>query len=511
MAKTGRSNNTPANSGNNNSASKEKITELRMRIIVGFGVVIPFVLIFVILLFTNKMSDALKAQTAETIQNLNSQTEYNINNVLTTVEDNVNLLLADNEIVSYDSASGYDAATEESIDTKLYSYALYSSYLDFGIVYSNNAYLGKISDNLKEAGGDKLYAVLDKGITRSSKGWTSEVLPGRIEIMYLKRLNDNAIAVVSMPSENLTADFNNHTMFVEGMTVFVADRSLVVIASTDDEALSGSYIKTPISRNIDRDSENSKIGENYVVSTKRLDNGWFVISCVPSDDILGILRDVLFKVIIAGVIVSLVALAYVIFIAFHITAAINQTVDKLDVKAQKDLLTGIYNKRSFEDIVDGVLANPEDAMAYALIFMDVDNFKNVNDRCGHDVGDIVLKRFAHTIDTVFRDTDIKGRLGGDEFCVLVKMPDEGDRNILISNINEVCRRFTEALHKHATSARQDLPAVTSSMGAAMWDGIPEGFEQLYHKADTALYASKNRGKDTWTIYGQSTNGDDMRL
>ena len=134
--------------------------------------------------------------------------------------------------------------------------------------------------------------------------------------------------------------------------------------------------------------------------------------------------------------------------------------------------------------------------------MDIDNFKSVNDRCGHDVGDLVLKSFSHTIETVFRETDIKGRLGGDEFCVLMKMTEE-ESKLLQEHVEEVCRRFIDRLHRKANSARQSLPAVTSSMGVAIWEGNSEGFEELYHKADTALYASKKRGKDTWTIYGQN--------
>ena len=496
-------------SSNTNKANKEKLNNLRWRIIVGLGVVIPVVLAFLSVLFYSKMGDALKLQTADNIQNITSQMELNINAGLQTIEDNVKLLMSDSEIMSYMPSGSHDLAVEESIDTKLYSYALYSYYADFCIVYSDSSYIGKASEGLIEGRSDRLYPVLEKAIVRSAKGWTSEVLPGRFEITYLCRINDEAIAVVSAPSDLLTADYKNRASLIEGMEVFVADRSLVIISTSDESIMPGSYLKTQISRNVDRESSISQIGENYIVSTDKLDNEWFVITAVPSDDTLNILKDVMTKVIIASVVISLLALGYVILFAIRITESINQTVDKLDVKAQKDLLTGIYNKRSFEEIVDGTLNNPEDTMSYALIFMDIDNFKNVNDRCGHDVGDIVLKRFAHTIDTVFRDTDIKGRLGGDEFCVLVRMPIEGDRDQLISNINEVCRRFTEALHKHATSARQDLPAVTSSMGAALWDGVPEGFEQLYHKADTALYASKKRGKDTWTIYGQNSNGDNL--
>ena len=480
--------------------NKEKMSDLRLQIILSFGIVIPVVLAVVISVFSSVVANALKNQTADMIQKLNTQLNSNIDSHMKTISDNINMLLTDTEIVMYNPGNDPDPEIEKEIDTKLYSYALYSTYGDYGIVYSNGNTVGKISTKLKDAGGDALFNVLNKGLSRSSGGWSSELIPGRTTAVFLRKLNDSAIAVASIDSAELTDGFEG-AMFVDGMEVFIADKSLVVISSTDDDVVPGSYLKTQITRSVDRSAMSTQVGDKYVVATNLLPNGWFVITAVQTDDVLAVLNRSLNRILIITVILTFLALIYICFMAYKIAASINQTVDKLDVKAQKDLLTGIYNKRSFEEIVDSNLKDPAPDMSYALIFMDVDNFKGVNDRCGHDVGDMVLKRFAHTIDTVFRDSDIKGRLGGDEFCVLVRMPEESDRNQLISNINEVCRRFTDALHKQADSARQDLPAVTSSMGAAIWAGIPEGFEELYHKADTALYASKKRGKDTWTIHG----------
>ncbi len=481
--------------------NKEKVSELRFQIILSFGIVIPVVLAVVISVFSSVVANALKMQTANMIQNLNSQLNTNIDSHMKIVSDNLNMILTDEEIVSYNPGDAPDPETEQEIDGRLYSYALYSTYSDYGIVYSNGATVGKISDKLKAAGGDALFGTLNKALSRASGGWTSEVIPGRTHAINLHKINDSAIAVAGVEAGELTEGVQN-SMFVEGMQAYIADKSLVVISTTDETVVPGSYLKTQISRSVDRSAMSTQVGEKYIVATNSLTNGWFVVTAVPTDKVLEVLNNSLSRILIISAVLTLLAMAYICYMAFRIASSINQTVDKLDVKAQKDLLTDLYNKRSFEDIVSSTLNNPVPDTSYALIFMDVDNFKGVNDRCGHDVGDMVLKRFAHTMGTVFRDSDVKGRLGGDEFCVLVRMPEEKDVNQLISNINEVCRRFTDYLHKQGESARQDLPAVTSSMGAAIWSGAPEGFEELYHKADTALYASKKRGKDTWTIYGQ---------
>ncbi len=488
-------------SNNNTRNSNHNTDKLRIQIIAGFAVLIPLVLIFTIIFFNVRMSKAMKQQTADMMENINLQIRQGTQNYLDTIAGNAHIALSDEAVLSYDPESDGDEE-RESINSKLLSYALYSDYKDFGIVYQDGTYVGKISAELLDACGEKFYATLDKAIIKCGN-WTSEIVPERASTMYLERIGDSAIAVVSVPSEDLT-DNLRETIFIDGMNTYVTDKSLVVISSTDDLVANGSYLKTNISRFVDRVNQVTNIGDNYVVSSRKLDNGWFVISCVPSDDILNALKTTNKHLIILSIVIAILATGYVLFLTQRIVNAVNQTVDRLDVKAQTDLLTGLINKRSFEDIVERTLSKPDPNSCYAMIFMDIDNFKGVNDRCGHDVGDLVLKSFSHSIDTVFRETDIKGRLGGDEFAVLMKMTKE-DKDMLISHINEVCHRFTEALHRKANSARQSLPAVTSSMGAALWEGAPEGFEELYHKADTALYASKKNGKDTWTIYGRETN------
>lgn len=492
----------------NNKTADKTTAKLRIMIIAGFAILIPVMLAVIIMVFYLRMGQAMKQQTADMITNLNMQIKVSTDNSLEVVEGNVHMLTSDEDIISYAPASGADrdAATEALISSKLASYAIYSNYLDYCIVYSDGTTLGTISDGLKTAGADRLYAILDKALKKTG-GWSSELVPGRDSAIFLSRVNDVAIAVGSIPAKDLTTRLEG-TLFIDGMDVFVADKSLVVLSTTDESVASGSYLKTNISRLVDRVHCDTQISDNYVVAAQKLQNEWYVVTVVPSVDILTPLKHTIRYAIIFSIAFSLIALGYVIYMTQKIINSVNQTVDRLDVKAQTDLLTGLVNKRSFEEIAEKSLLYPEDHASYAMIFMDIDNFKGVNDRCGHDVGDLVLKSFAHTIDTVFRETDVKGRLGGDEFCVLMKMTEE-NRDLLMDHINDVCQRFVEALHRKANSARQTLPAVTSSIGAALWEGSPEGFEELYHKADTALYASKNRGKDTWSIYGQDDVKDSI--
>ncbi|RNC27954.1 MAG: putative signaling protein [Candidatus Dichloromethanomonas elyunquensis] len=161
--------------------------------------------------------------------------------------------------------------------------------------------------------------------------------------------------------------------------------------------------------------------------------------------------------------------------------------------AQRDLLTTLYNKLTTERLIDTFLKNDGIAGKHALIMLDIDNFKQVNDNLGHMMGDKVLRDFAERLKISFRDTDILGRIGGDEFVVLMKNYKEQQQ--IIEKIEDLGLGFEKSYH-----GKSDVFMVTLSMGIALYpcDGIC--FEKLYINADKALYQSKESGKNTYSFY-----------
>ncbi|MGE0711674.1 MAG: GGDEF domain-containing protein [Planctomycetota bacterium] len=145
---------------------------------------------------------------------------------------------------------------------------------------------------------------------------------------------------------------------------------------------------------------------------------------------------------------------------------------------QRDGLTQVYNRPTFDRRRAGM-------SSYALILLDVDNFKQINDRFGHGVGDVVLQAVAGALridsgDHVFR-------VGGEEFAVLLANCSAEDANKVA---NRLVRRVREL----------ELPVpVTVSAGVA-WAGNPEEHEQVYLQADRALYHAKRTGKDRVARY-----------
>lgn len=487
----------------NESIRKNRTNKIKLNMILGFTSLIIVMVFLIIAIFNIRMGNAMKVQTADMIEHLNGQIGNNIDTFMINLSDNADILCYDKQVKEFGHEEGHSRPEErEELDDKIKSYAMSSSYENFCVVYSNEDVLGTISDStLEQYREESLFQKLRTILTVKAAGtWTNELLPDHSIVSYVKLIDNDAIVLVSVSEEYVRHLFDN-SIFIEGMNVYLVNSSLIIQSTTDSSIGPGSYLKTHIYRLVNRSADSTKIGDLYVVSNKKLVDGWFIVTAVPSGEILRPLNSTIGYIVLLTGFAVLLAVIFTVILSNNIVRIVEQTVDKLDVKAQTDLLTGLINKRSFEEIVQLTLENPEDNMSYALVFMDVDNFKGVNDKCGHDIGDEVLRSFAHTIGQVFREGDIKGRLGGDEFCVLMKLP-LAEKQQMVNDVNEVCKRFRDALHRKASSARQSLPAVTSSMGAAMWDGVPEAFGSLYHKADVAVYASKKRGKDTWSVYGQ---------
>lgn len=161
--------------------------------------------------------------------------------------------------------------------------------------------------------------------------------------------------------------------------------------------------------------------------------------------------------------------------------------ERLVDRAQKDSLTGLYNSAAIRSMTAQALEQGGDG---ALLIIDIDHFKNVNDRFGHFVGDQVLTGLSGLLGGIFRQGDLLGRLGGDEFAVF--MTGVRDRAV----VEEKCRVILER------TARMDLgqPELRAgvSIGAAMaFEG--ERFGQLYQRADRALYEAKKRGRNGFCV------------
>lgn len=160
-------------------------------------------------------------------------------------------------------------------------------------------------------------------------------------------------------------------------------------------------------------------------------------------------------------------------------------------KMRRDALSGLYNKAATQELIRRLLAEHPERM-YAFFILDIDDFKLVNDTFGHAMGDQVIADFAGKIKRQFRENDIVGRIGGDEFVVFVPIPSKEWVGKKVEALSQSLRY--EFLQGEKSSS------ITSSIGVAISPEDGANFETLYQNADGALYQAKENGKNRYTFY-----------
>ena len=155
-------------------------------------------------------------------------------------------------------------------------------------------------------------------------------------------------------------------------------------------------------------------------------------------------------------------------------------------KAEYDALTGILNRRAFDQICRN---SAEQKERIALLLIDMDNFKRINDTYGHSGGDIALKELARILTETFRSGDFVARIGGDEFAVILPGCPKEAGNTIISKVGKINENLSE-LH--------DINNASVSVGVAFSES---GYnESLFKNADEALYLVKENGRHGCRIF-----------
>lgn len=164
-------------------------------------------------------------------------------------------------------------------------------------------------------------------------------------------------------------------------------------------------------------------------------------------------------------------------------------VRRLEYLSQHDALTGLLNRRAIESLMDKEAQHLHRfGDPFALVLIDVDHFKRVNDRLGHAAGDLVLSAVASVLQSQAREVDHVARFGGEEFCVLLPRTDgEGAR--------QAAERFREAVLATVVPWSDESVTVTVSVGVAATTDPTEALHNILRRADEALYRAKAEGRN----------------
>ena len=233
------------------------------------------------------------------------------------------------------------------------------------------------------------------------------------------------------------------------------------------------------------------VSYSQVYSDINFMKGWYVVVRIPSSVMSSTMEQ--FRSIV-------LIFASFLFVATLILSLVTHRRDLADRAMLENLsihdpLTDVMNRRAFDMAVQNHFSRmlrPE----CALLFIDVDYFKQVNDRFGHDAGDKVLVRFASLLKELFGENGLISRYGGDEFLVFVK---DMDRNKLEEKLDEMNSRVHDI---KLSSPKEEEYSISCSIGGAFSPNDANDFDELKTCADAALYIVKERGRDGHGWFGE---------
>lgn len=173
------------------------------------------------------------------------------------------------------------------------------------------------------------------------------------------------------------------------------------------------------------------------------------------------------------------------------TASLSAVNEELQRLARRDSLTGLYNRIAADErLRQEFLLLKRSASPYAVLFMDIDHFKSINDTYGHEIGDHVLRRFAAVASSIIRESDFLARFGGEEF--LVVLPDTSVEGAML-----IAEKIRSAVETHDFGA---VPHITVSIGVASGEDKDLREEAVVRRADSALYKAKSSGRNAVRLY-----------
>jgi diguanylate cyclase (GGDEF)-like protein len=170
-------------------------------------------------------------------------------------------------------------------------------------------------------------------------------------------------------------------------------------------------------------------------------------------------------------------------------AASKAAEERLSFMAQHDVLTGLANRALFSDLFKQALAESKRyEQIMALMYLDLDNFKQINDSFGHGMGDLLLKEAAHRMMAAIRESDTVARIGGDEFVLLLRSVDSEDSALLVAE------KIRLAMTQPFDLAGQQLH-ISASIGIALYPRHGSNEVELAQKADSSMYRAKKNGRN----------------
>ena len=445
-----------------------------------------------------------RENTARLMATDTEQIELNASNYFKTVQNTAQLMFTDKSYYAYDPVtSELDAYSktqaENAVRDRIFDIGSTESFSDFGVVYADGSHLGWISQTtlgLFNDGG--MYEEFEGRITDVARqsGWTFDVRGNTHRLWYVKRLNDDALLVMSVYSSSMAEVF----AAPEGLgdaTVSLVDDDNTVLFSSDEDSI-GQPLDEQVAALVGTEGNTSSYNDRYFAASSTAENGWRVVVASPTDSVMGqfeSMRNVIY-LFLAFMIVLFVLVGGIVYL--RISRPVDTLVEDLSARARTDQLTGLLNKVTYETTVREMIEAKQAQSIFGYLILDVDRFKNINDRFGHVRGDEVLKQMGSTIRDCCVHASATGRVGGDEFSSFTFIEGAGEDEMRAFG-RELVDRIIVQVRRDFSGPKWKGMHITVSIGEAIAPAGSVTFDDLYKAADAALYDAKRQGRDRGTV------------
>ena len=289
--------------------------------------------------------------------------------------------------------------------------------------------------------------------------------------------------------ENLGANYFFYTHDTDGIFTYVSDSLTLMLGYAPEEFLTSFdayFTDEDMNKNVSSYTHKSILGiqqEPYQISIYHKDGSirYLEVTELP-----------LFNKY--NEVIAVEGIAKDITEHLSIQDELHRQKDILAYQANHDPLTQLPNRLLLNDRLDqAIKKSKRNKNKVALMFIDLDHFKKINDSLGHNIGDIILKETAVRLKLCVRETDTVARFGGDEFTVLLENF-SGDKVV-----TDIAKKINTHMGEAFVVAKQSL-FVTTSIGISLYPNDASTADELLKMADTAMYHSKEEGRDTYSIY-----------
>lgn len=489
------------------------LRKLQMKLFLAFIGIIIGTNLLLSMVILQRSSNVVQDKISTWIGVDNRQQLLNINSYIDEVEETTALFFSEDSYCEYDATDEgieeFDKIQQEAaITNRIQDLGVLNNFCDFGIVYANDHGLGWISNTtyaMFPDGGMYDAFAAEIGQVQASSAWVFGFQDNYDRVYYIKRLNDNAVLIAAIYNREFATVFE-YPDELKDMTIRLVDEEQKVIYSTNADEI-GENLESSLQKLIVEDGSFSVTMDERLVTANICDNHqWCVIASVPLDVILKEIQQQRIYILLFTFGVIILVMVIGVWLMRRITNPMDTAFSNLKKRAEYDNLSGMLNKSSFQEMADTALSDGKQAGSSVMVIVDMDNFKQVNDKLGHAYGDKVIARLGSLLNQMYGDEVIKGRIGGDEFALFMQYS-INDRDIVENRVGSDLKLLLELFSKEFEEERETC-RVSLSAGVYIVTEEQEGFEQMYKRADKALYVSKRNGKNQYTLYTEEMAGED---